>query len=92
MKIKRTDIYYVYIVRCKKDTLYAGYTKDIEKRVKAHNEGHGAKYLKGRVPVELVYVKEYRYYKNALRAEKRIKKLTRRRKGELIRIYGENNI
>jgi len=56
-----------------------------------HSKGHGAKYLKGRVPVELVWVKEYRYYKNALRAEKRIKKRTRKEKERLIRIYERNN-
>jgi len=77
----------VYIVRCKKGTLYAGYTSDLEHRVSLHNKGHGAKFLRGRGPVELVYMKEYQYYKNALRAERWIKKLTRKEKERLISIY-----
>jgi len=54
-----------------------------------HNKGNGAKYLRGKLPVELVYAKEYRYYKNALRAERKIKKLRSWQKQELIRIYEE---
>jgi len=64
---------------------------NIEDRVKLHNKGHGAKYLRGKLPVKLVYAKEYRYYKNALCAERRIKKLTREQKERLIRVYETNN-
>jgi len=52
-----------------------------------HNRGKGAKYLRGKLPVQLVYAKEYKYYKNAIRAESRIKKLTRAKKENLIRNY-----
>jgi len=85
--IKRKAQFYVYIVRCIRGTYYTGYTNDLEKRINLHNNGKGAKYLKGRLPVKLVYAKEYKYYKNALNAERCIKKLTRKDKEEMVRIY-----
>ncbi|MBO4784943.1 MAG: GIY-YIG nuclease family protein, partial [Lachnospiraceae bacterium] len=47
--------YYIYILECADNTLYTGYTNDLENRLKAHNEGKGAKYTKSRLPVKLVY-------------------------------------
>ena len=87
--IKRADKYFVYIVQCQNGTYYVGFTNNLENRIKEHNSGHGAKYLKGKCPVQLRYVKEYRYYRNALHAERNLKKLTRAQKEELIRIYGK---
>ena len=81
--IKRKDRYFVYIVQCKNGTYYTGYTHDLEKRVALHNSGRGAKYLRGKQPVRLVYAKEYVYYKNALNEERRIKKLSRSQKEKL---------
>ena len=52
-----------------------------------HNDGKGAKYVRGKGPVELVYCKEYRYFKNVLRAERRIKRMTRKQKEALVRVY-----
>lgn len=86
-KIKRKDIFYVYIVKCKNGTYYTGYTNNLENRIKLHNKGDGAKYLKGKVPVKLVYAKEYKYYKNALHGERNLKKLTRKEKEQLIKNY-----
>lgn len=91
-KFKRKANFYVYILRCNDGTYYSGYTNNLENRVKLHNKGNGAKYLRRKLPVELVYAKEYRYYKNALRAERNLKKLTRKQKEELIRIYEANNL
>ncbi|MCX5634120.1 MAG: GIY-YIG nuclease family protein [Phycisphaerae bacterium] len=87
----RKGKYWVYIVRCKDGTCYTGYTNNLGKRIALHNSGNGAKYLRNKLPVVLVYAKEYRYYKNALNREKNIKKLTRQQKEELIRIYEINN-
>ncbi len=89
--IKREGKFFVYIVQCADGTYYTGYTKNLKERVTLHNRGYGAKYLKFKLPVELVYAKEYHYYKNALSAERRLKKLTRVQKLNLIRIYAENN-
>ena len=83
-KIKRIDKYYVYIVQCNNDTYYTGYTNNIKNRIDLHNKGWGAKYLRGKGPVKLVYVKKYKYYKCALNAEKDIKKLSRAKKDELV--------
>ena len=89
--VRKTD-FWVYIVQCSDGTYYTGYTNDLEKRIALHNSGNGAKYLRGKLPVKLVFVKEYRYYKNALRGERSIKKLTRKQKEELIKIYESNNV
>ena len=48
-------MYYAYLLRCADDTLYAGYTDDLSKRVTVHNQGKGAKYTRSRLPVSLVY-------------------------------------
>ena len=77
-----------YIVECRDGTLYTGWTTDLEKRIKAHNEGKGAKYTKNRAPVRLVYYEEYKTKQEALRREYAIKQLSRKQKLELIR--GDN--
>jgi putative endonuclease len=89
-KIIRRSRYWVYMVQCKDGTYYTGYTKDLENRIALHKSGRGAKYVKYKLPAELVYAKQYRYYKNALNEEKRVKTLTRQQKSELVRIYAEN--
>ena len=75
------------MVQDKNGTYYSGYTKDLSNRFNLHSKGNGAKYLKGRAPLKLVYHKTYKYYKNALIAERRLKRLTRKRKQELISIF-----
>ncbi len=91
MKFKRKGIFHVYIVQCIDGTYYTGSTKNLEERIKLHNKGNGAKYLRARLPVKLVYAKKYRYYKTVLHAEWDIKKLTRGKKEELIKIYEKEN-
>ncbi|MCG8432142.1 MAG: GIY-YIG nuclease family protein [Candidatus Omnitrophica bacterium] len=76
------------MVQCTKGTYYTGYTNDLAKRQREHNNGkRGAKYLRGKGPVELVYVKEYRYYKQAVDRERFIKKLSHGEKKKLADIY-----
>ncbi|MEE1038985.1 MAG: GIY-YIG nuclease family protein [Eubacterium sp.] len=75
---------YTYILRCSDDTLYTGWTNDIEKRLKAHNDGKGAKYTKPRLPVHLVYVEEFDDKIEAMKREAAIKKLSRAEKIKLI--------
>jgi putative endonuclease len=88
--VNRTGRFFIYIIQCKNGTYYTGYTQNLNQRIKEHNSGRGARYLKGKLPVKLVYAKEYRYYKNALLAERRLKKLTRSQKLKLIEIYANN--
>jgi len=77
-------MWYVYILRCGDDTLYTGVTDDVEKRLAAHRAGKGAKYTRGRSPLELVYVEEQPDKSAALRREIAIKKLSRREKLKLV--------
>ncbi len=71
---------YVYIVKCNDGTLYTGWTTDIDKRIKAHNDGVGAKYTKSRLPVSLMYFEEFSDKSDALKRECAIKKRKREEK------------
>ena len=75
---------YVYLLRCVDDSLYCGWTTNLEQRIKAHKEGTGAKYTKSRRPVELVYYEIYEDRHEALSREWHIKRLPRKEKLELI--------
>lgn len=76
--------YYVYIVECSDKTYYTGYTNDINKRVKTHNSGKGAKYTRHRLPVVLVYLEEHENKSSAMKREYAIKQLSRKEKQFLI--------
>jgi putative endonuclease len=76
---------FVYIVRCKDNTLYTGWTNNLEKRIDLHNKGKGAKYTKTRCPVQLEYYEEFENKQEAMRREYRIKKMTRIEKLNLIK-------
>lgn len=76
--------WYVYILRCGDDTLYTGVTDDVEKRLAAHRAGKGAKYTRGRGPLEPVFVEEQPNKSAALRREYEIKQMTRQKKLELV--------
>ncbi len=79
------DKHFVYILLTERNTLYCGYTDNIEKRYKAHLEGKGAKYTRANKPVKLAWLKEFPNKSEALKEEYRIKhKLTRKQKLELI--------
>lgn len=75
--------WYVYMLRCGDGTLYTGMTDDVERRLAAHRSGKGAKYTRGRGPLELVYTEEQPDKSSALRREFQIKKLPRGRKSAL---------
>jgi putative endonuclease len=74
----------VYIVRCTDDTLYTGITTDIERRLLQHAQGRGAKYFRGRQPVELLYLEGGHDRSSASRRELDIKKLKRDEKQALV--------
>jgi putative endonuclease len=75
---------YVYILKCADNTLYTGWTNDLDKRLNAHLSGRGAKYTRCRLPVELVYTEEYEDKRSAQKREYEIKQLTRKQKLQLI--------
>lgn len=73
-------MFYIYIVECKDKTLYTGYTNDLDKRIKTHNQKKGAKYTRGRTPVTLKYYEEFDNKADAMKRESQIKKLKRVKK------------
>lgn len=76
--------HFVYILRCKDDSLYTGYTTDVNRRLKVHNQGKGAKYTRGRLPVSLVYYEEVSSRSEGLKLESAIKKLSKKEKEDLV--------
>lgn len=76
--------WYVYMLRCADASLYTGMTDDVQKRFAAHASGRGAKYTRGRGPLELVYTEELPDKSAALKRETAIKKLSRQEKLKLI--------
>ena len=78
-------MHYVYIIRCSDNTYYTGYTTDIERRVREHNTGKGAKYTRGRTPVKLVYSEEKESQSRAMQREYEIKQLDRTEKETLVK-------
>lgn len=77
-------INYTYILLCKDNTLYTGWTNNLRGRIEAHNKGLGAKYTRGRLPVSLVYWEAFYTKEEAMKREREIKKLKRDRKMKLI--------
>ncbi|GEK59777.1 hypothetical protein CHL76_13810 [Marinococcus halophilus] len=75
----------VYMLQCRDGSLYTGYTNNLRKRLEAHNAGRGAKYTKGRGPVQLVYLRRFTTKTEAMQEEYRLKKLPRSQKQRLIK-------
>jgi putative endonuclease len=75
----------VYLLRCSDESLYCGWTTDVERRLKAHNAGKASRYTSRRLPVQLVYARQMSDRSAALREEARIKRLGRPGKLALIR-------
>jgi predicted GIY-YIG superfamily endonuclease len=74
----------LYILRCGDGSLYTGITVDVEARLAQHREGTGAKYTRGRGPLELVYVEDCEDHSQALKRELAIKALSKNEKQALI--------
>lgn len=72
-----------YLLRCSDGSLYCGWTNDVDKRVKAHNAGKGAKYTRSRRPVCLVYLEIFETKQEAMRREAAIKKMDKQAKERL---------
>ena len=85
---KQDKKHFVYMVRCNDNSLYTGWTVDIEKRLKVHNFGDGpqaAKYTKAKRPAVLVYYEELSNKSEALKREAQIKKLTKVKKEQMVK-------
>ena len=77
-------VWFLYILRCKDGSLYTGITTDVAKRLEAHRSGKGAKYTRGRGPLELLYQEDCGTHSQALKREYAVKNLTRQEKEQLI--------
>jgi putative endonuclease len=80
--------WYLYILRCRDGTLYTGITTGIERRLAEHQQGTGAKYLKGRAPLALLLQEKVGDKSLALRVENRVKRLSKAEKEKLINVPG----
>ena len=78
-------MWFVYMVQCRDNSLYTGITNNLGKRLKAHNNKKGAKAVRGKLPVELVFQEEYDKKEMAGKRESEIKKLKRAEKLSLIK-------
>lgn len=76
--------FFTYILQCRDGTYYTGYTNDLAARLIRHNKGLASKYTRSRLPVKMVWSKKYKTKSLAMRAEARIKNLTRLEKEKLI--------
>ena len=83
---------YTYILRCADGTLYTGWTNDLDKRLKAHSTGNGAKYTRSRLPVTLVWFETFETKQEAMAREWQIKHLTREEKLALLRTFPDPQI
>ncbi|MDD3647388.1 MAG: GIY-YIG nuclease family protein [Candidatus Dojkabacteria bacterium] len=66
-------MYYIYILLCKDNSLYTGFTTDIAKRLEDHRSGRGSKYVRSRLPVKLIYSERFRSKSRAMKREAQIK-------------------
>lgn len=77
-------MHHVYVLECDDGSLYTGYTTDVERRVAEHDAGDGAKYTRGRTPVQLVHVESFDCRSAAMSREYEIKQLSRLEKERLV--------
>lgn len=77
-------MFFVYMLQCRDNSFYTGYTNDINKRLSVHNGGKASKYTRTRLPVKIVYVEEFATKSEAMKREIEIKKLTRAKKEQLV--------
>ncbi|MFA7286664.1 MAG: GIY-YIG nuclease family protein [Patescibacteria group bacterium] len=75
--------WFVYLLRCSDGTYYTGITTHIERRIEQHNNGTGARYTRGRLPVVLCWFEQQSSHSTALKREMSIKRLQRKEKAEL---------
>ena len=87
-EINQNKKYYAYMLRCKDNSIYSGFTTDVYKREATHNSGKGAKYTRARLPVKLVYYEEFDNKVDATKREWQFKQYTHQQKEKLIKEGG----
>jgi putative endonuclease len=88
MTNQRSPDHCVYVLRCGDGTFYTGYTTDVERRVHEHTAGEGAKYTRGRTPIELVHAEGYPTRSAAMSREYELKQLSRPEKERVVEAGG----
>lgn len=86
--MEKTYDHLFYVLECGDGSYYAGYTNNLERRVRVHNEGKGAKYTRAKLPVHCIYYEEYETKRAAMQAEYEFKQLTRNAKERYIEKEG----
>lgn len=76
--------WFVYVARCADDTLYCGIARDVAERIAAHDAGKGARYTRGRGPLQAIAVRKCKSHSDALRLEYAVKRLSREAKEQLV--------
>ena len=79
----------VYMVRCNDNSIYTGISNDLKTRLETHAKGNGSKYVKTRLPFKLIYIEECQSRSNALKREIKIKKLNKKNKELLAKLYNK---
>jgi len=85
-----TAEWYVYMVRCRGGALYTGIARDVERRVAAHRAGRGAKYLRGRGALEVVFRQAVGSRGAALKLERSVKRLSKAQKEALVASWADD--
>jgi putative endonuclease len=83
-------MWYLYVLKCADGSLYTGVTNNIEKRMGDHKNGVGSKYVRSRLPFELLYQEEFESKQEAMKREFAVKKLSRKQKLELLHARRKN--
>lgn len=84
--------HYFYVLTCQDQSFYAGYTTDLSRRLKEHNQGIGAKYTRVRLPVTMIYGEAFTTRSEATKAEAAFKKLSRKQKEAFLAHNQEKNL
>lgn len=84
-------MYHLYLLRLSDGSLYCGITNNIERRLKEHKNGYGSKYVKGRLPLELVYLEEHSTRKEAMHREEEVKRYSKDRKEKLVESWEKDS-
>lgn len=79
-------MYIVYILLCQDKSLYTGITNNLEKRLRAHRDGKGSKYVSSRLPVELIYQEVLENKSEALKRELEIKRWSKEKKIRILKL------
>ena len=77
------------MVKCSDNSIYTGISNDLKKRLDAHAQGNGSKYVRTRLPFKLIYIENSQSRSNALKREIEIKKLTKKKKELLVQLYNK---